>query len=228
MRVRRLCRVLFSAVLCAALICIPANAQSNAIFRNTAVTEKKIALTFDDGPHPKQTTELLEILKEYNIHATFFVIGVNVKNYPQQIPKILADGHEIGNHTFSHRCVKDAGHYLVANEILQCEKALYEVTEYRPKLFRPPGGIISPATEEFCEDADYSVILWSIDTRDWTHRAPDEIVEEVLKSVRPGDIILMHDYIGGNSPTPTALRKLIPELKKMGYEFCTVSELLEK
>lgn len=214
---------------CILSLCLTAGAEKRAIFRNTGVSGKKIALTFDDGPHPRQTTEILKILADNDVHATFFVIGSNVEEYSWQIPRILEAGHEIGNHSYHHPCVEKPSAELVASEIQKCEKALYKVAEYRPKFFRPPGGIISPAIENYCADSEYSVILWSIDTRDWTHRDPDAIVKDVLKSVRPGDIILMHDYIGGSkSPTPTALRVLIPELKKMGYEFCTISELLEK
>lgn len=217
-----------TAILCVIVgLCIPTRAE-NAVYRNTSVSTKKIALTFDDGPHPSQTQEILNILKENDIHATFFVIGINVTRYPEPISKILSGGHEIGNHTFSHCNVGNAGPYLVANELLKCENAIYEVAEYRPKLFRPPEGSISKATEDLCTDADYSVILWSVDTRDWAHRNADEIVADVLLKIQPGDIILMHDYIGGYSPTTKALRKLIPELKRQGYEFCTVSELLEE
>lgn len=220
---------LFAVIFCILSLCLTVGAEKRAIFRNTGVTGKKIALTFDDGPHPKQTTEILKILADNDVHATFFVIGCNVEEYSWQIPRILAAGHEIGNHSYHHPCVEKPSAELVASEIQKCEKALYDVAEYRPKFFRPPGGIISPAIENYCADSEYSVILWSIDTRDWTHRDPDAIVTDVLKTVRPGDIILMHDYIGGSkSPTPTALRRLIPELKKMGYEFCTISELLKE
>lgn len=213
-------------LICMSLIRIPTSAES-AIFRKTGISQKKIALTFDDGPHPVQTPEILKILREYHVHATFFVIGVNVRNYPDKIPEILSDGHEIGNHTFSHKCLANESIYQVSQELFQCEKAIYETGEYRPKLFRPPGGIIDETVKRFCEEWDYSVILWSIDTRDWSHRSPEEITKEILTSVRPGDIILMHDYIGGYTPTATVLRSIIPELRRMGYEFCTVSELIE-
>ena len=187
----------------------------------------RIALTFDDGPHPEYTAEILDILAEYGIHATFFVIGSNVDQYPELLERELSEGHEIGNHTQTHP-LRNITRERLEEEISACEATIGEWIDCRPRLFRPPGGIISQTMMTLAQDHRYRVILWSIDTRDWSHPSVELITKTVLEEVGAGDIILMHDGIEHNSPTPTALRRLIPELLARGYRFVTVSELLEE
>lgn len=185
----------------------------------------RIALTFDDGPHPEYTAEILDILAEYGIHATFFVIGSNVDQYPELLERELSEGHEIGNHTQTHP-LRNITRERLEEEISECEVTIGEWIDCRPRLFRPPGGIISQTVMALAQDHRYRVILWSIDTRDWSHPSVEQITATVLDEVGAGDIILMHDGIEHNSPTPAALRRLIPELLARGYRFVTVSELL--
>lgn len=192
---------------------------------NTA-GEKRIALTFDDGPHPVYTEEILDILAAYDAKATFFCIGVNAAQYPMQVRKILSAGHEIGNHTYDHRNLQRVDGAGVKAEIWGMEDALLPVTEDLPMLLRPPGGLYSDAVCQTAAALEYDVILWSVDTRDWAHTAVEDIVENVLTNTGPGDIVLFHDFIGGSSPTPEALRRILPVLVERGYSFCTVSELL--
>ncbi len=186
----------------------------------------KIALTFDDGPHPRYTPQILEILAEYNVKATFFVVGINAKNYPDTMEAVIKNGHEIGNHTYTHPHVSCLNSYTLHNEVEKCESAIYELTDYKTKLFRPPEGLIDADVRSVLRSLDYKVILWDIDTRDWAHTSPTDISNYVVSSVRSGDIILMHDYIGHNSPTPEALKLFIPKLLDMGYKFVVVSELI--
>ena len=186
----------------------------------------KIALTFDDGPHPRYTPQILEILSEYNVKATFFVVGINAKNYPDTMEAVIKNGHEIGNHTYTHPHVSCLNSYTLHKEVEKCESAIYELTDYKTKLFRPPEGLIDADVRSVLRSLDYKVILWDIDTRDWAHTSPDDISNNIVSSVRSGDIILMHDYIGHNSPTPEALKIFIPKLLKMGYKFVVVSELI--
>ncbi|MBR3894466.1 MAG: polysaccharide deacetylase family protein [Clostridia bacterium] len=186
----------------------------------------KIALTFDDGPHPILTPKILDILEKYRVSATFFMVGVNVENYPDTAREVLRRGHEVGNHTYSHRHLERFSVQGVEEEIWRCEEALEELCEYRPHLFRPPEGALNPFIERCSEENDYTLILWSLDTRDWETKNTEQIVESVLSRIQPGDIILMHDYIGYNSKTPQALEILLPKLLERGFEPVTVSELL--
>ena len=186
----------------------------------------KIALTFDDGPHPHQTQEILDILDAHGVKATFFMVGVNVGNYPEAAKAVLRAGHEVGNHTFSHYHIKNLSEDEVFREIEDCEDALEELCEYRPHLFRPPEGAINSYVEHCSENNDYTIILWSLDTRDWEVKNAQTIADTVLSGVSAGDIILMHDYVGKNAQTADALRILLPKLLERGFEPVTVSELL--
>lgn len=188
---------------------------------------KKIALTFDDGPHPTQTPEILDILEEYGIRATFFVIGQNAEWYGDCLKMVYEAGHEIGNHSHTHANLTEAGYESVCREIEEAERLIGERIEYRPHLLRPPGGQMGEDLYRAASERDYTVICWSVDTLDWAHTPSDAIVENVLTNAEGGDIILFHDYISGESPTPAALRIIIPELLGRGYEFVTVSELID-
>ncbi len=187
---------------------------------------KRIALTFDDGPHPRLTPEILGILEEYNAKATFFVVGQNVSYYPDLVKAEMDGGHEVGNHTFSHANLRAEAYEAVCGEIGRTERLIYENTDTRPHLLRPPEGIYSETVCHAAADCDYTIVLWSIDTRDWAHTPAAEIAEHVLGEVQSGDIILFHDFIGHDSPTPEALRLILPELRREGYEFVTVSEMM--
>ena len=190
-------------------------------------SKKNIALTFDDGPHPVHTPEILDILAEYGIKATFFVIGENATWYGDLVKTEYESGHEIGNHTYSHHMnLKKLSYDGICAEIENAENVIYENIEYRTKLLRPPGGIYSDTLLRAAADNDYNIICWSVDTRDWAHTPTDEIVKNVLSSVKEGDIILFHDYVSGESPTPAALKQIIPILLDEGYNFVTVSELM--
>ncbi len=200
--------------------------QEEGRIRCEAAGEKQIALTFDDGPHPAYTREILSILAEYDIRATFFIIGVNAETWPGLVEETVAAGHEIGNHTYRHANLRRESYDTIRGEILGMENVLWQQTEVRPHLFRPPGGLYGDEVCRAAADLDYTVILWTVDTRDWAHTPVEEIVENVLTSTESGDIILFHDYVAAPSPTPAALRQIIPALLERGYTFVTVSELL--
>ena len=188
--------------------------------------KKLVALTFDDGPHPKYTAEILDILAEYGVHATFFVIGQNAKEHPDLVRRELSEGHEVGNHTEHHYHTGQIGIGTLRRDMEACEQALFEITGKRPTLFRPPEGVDNTAIRQTCEDMGYRMILWCVDTRDWAHNPVGNIVANVEHNTVNGSIILMHDWIAEKSPTPAALRRLIPMLQASGYEFVTVSQLL--
>lgn len=187
----------------------------------------EIALSFDDGPHPSYTPEILSILAEYGVTATFFMVGENVQYYPEAAEAVLAAGHEVGNHSFDHRRLTGLNESGVRDEVSRCEEALYTLGEYRPRLLRPPEGALNDTVRRVAREGDYRLILWDVDTRDWAHTPPSTITSQVLASVQSGDIILMHDYIGHDSPTPATLRLLLPALLERGYRFVTVSQLIE-
>ena len=196
------------------------------IYRKKENDQMKIALTFDDGPHPRYTPQILDILDEYGIKATFFIIGINASYYPDTVAEVVRRGHEIGNHTYTHPHVSKVNSDSLKREIEQCESVIYELTDQKTKLFRPPEGMIDTDVRTVIHSLDYKVILWDIDTRDWAQTPADKIAENVVQHVSSGDIILMHDYVSYNSPTPEALRIFIPKLINMGYKFVVVSELI--
>lgn len=221
-----ICAVLVSAVLLACPTVVGADAPANAVYSHKENDKMMIALTFDDGPHPRYTPQILDILAEYGVPATFFTVGENAEYYPAVIKRCLDEGHEVANHTYSHQDLSSDSYEDICREITGGENAVYENLDVRTKLLRPPGGLYGKNLILAAAELDYTVVLWNIDTRDWAHTPPDKIAEKVLTAIRPGDIVLMHDFIGKDSPTPEALRKIIPRLISKGYRFVTVSELL--
>lgn len=205
-----------------------AKASALIVYRHAGSgTQMRIALTFDDGPHPRYTPVILDILAEYGVSATFFAVGENAALYPQLLQRAAAEGHEIANHTYHHYHVGDLEGKQLATEITDCSRLLERITDKHVQYFRPPEGVCSDAVKCFCRENELTIILWSVDTRDWAHTEVSEIVKNVRENTKNGSIILMHDFIGKNSPTPAALRRIIPMLQESGYEFVTVSQLLE-
>lgn len=220
---RRFTTACMAVILCVTiLISVSAEATEIPISNKS---EKKVALTFDDGPHPRYTKEILEILREHGIRATFFVIGINAERYPTVLREIVNAQCEIGNHTYSHTAMSKLTKEALRNEMLDCEEIIFRQTAMRTRLFRPPEGQLTQTAKEAANDLDYKLILWDVDTLDWAHTPVERIVSKVVENVKDGDVILMHDYISGKNTTCDALRLLIPRLKQMGYTFVTVSEL---
>ena len=178
---------------------------------------KRIALTFDDGP------KILKLLCEYDAPSTFFVIGENAESYPELVLAEFEQGHEIGNHTYSHAALKGSG----AAEIKKADDVIRGITGVTPSLFRPPEGKLSPALKKELAMMNKTPVLWSVDTRDWAHTDREEIIKNIKENAKDGAIILFHDFISGDSPTPYVLSVVLPYLRERGYVFVTVSELLE-
>jgi len=216
-------------ILCG-FFCFPswASAPKKGVYSNNVKATKKVALTFDDGPHPRYTQQILDILDQYQIKATFFMIGVNVERYPETFQKILKSGCEIGNHTYSHHNIDTMSENSLTDELTACEESIKRVGGNKPTLFRPPRGMLNKENTSTIVDRGYSVVLWSIDTQDWKHTAPETICRDVIHSLKDGDIILMHDYVSGTNTTCQALELLIPEILKRGYEFVTISQLIKE
>ena len=197
------------------------------VYSQVSTEEKAIALTFDDGPHPKYTAQILDILKEYGVKATFFVIGKNAELCKDVVKRCAEEGHEIGNHTYTHATADACSYETLKEEIGKTERIITSLTGRTPYLFRPPTGLCNQNTVALSKELGFKTIVWNVDTRDWAHTRTERIISSVLGNVKSGSIILMHDYIDPPSYTPEALRVIIPELIARGYTFVTVSELLE-
>ncbi|WP_314587258.1 polysaccharide deacetylase family protein [Paenibacillus terrigena] len=193
---------------------------------------KLVALTFDDGPDPRQTPEILKLLKQYEAKGTFFVMGKKVTAHPELLKRESDEGHEIANHTYNHLYFNtNVSSQKLGDEIDATSDAIMKVSGSRPHLFRPPGGFYNERMIKMAKEKGYLVILWSWhqDTKDWRSPGVSYIVRKVLNNVRGGDIILFHDSVegSGRSQTVEALKIILPELKERGYKFVTVSQLIQ-
>ncbi|GHT59322.1 polysaccharide deacetylase [Endomicrobiia bacterium] len=188
---------------------------------------KKVSLTFDDGPG-KATKKILEILKENNIKATFFMLGVRVQNDPEGAKAVLASGHEIANHTYTHTnfyAYKGENKAIqIEKELLQGEKIIKDVLDVKPVLVRFPHGYAKPDAVTIAKNNGYSVINWSFGA-DWENMSAEEMHAKYRKAIKNGAIFLMHDLLK-NDRVLSFLGVFISEIKKEGYEIVTVSELL--
>jgi len=223
----RIIAALSSAILFGGLLCNATAVKApSEIHRKGNGEEKKIALTFDDGPSRQNTEEILKILEEYQIKATFFVIGENAEKDPERIRKIALAGHEIGNHSYTHAYMTCLSEEEIRCEIQKTEEILTEITGTKPTLFRPPGGLYNDHSCRILEEMGYRNVLWSVDTRDWSMPSTDRVVTKVEENAGAGDIILFHDLEDKRLPTPKALKRIIPYLLENGYEFVSVSEII--
>lgn len=200
-----------------------------AIVSKGTTTKKIIALSFDDGPHPEYTIQILDLLKQYNAKATFFVLGMHAESYPDIIRREASEGHEIGNHSYSHINMRKASKKVIKEEFEKTQEIIYSISNIRPKLFRPPYGNYNDEVIEVVSSDDSSVVLWTFyqDSKDWSNPGVDLIVDTTLSKIQNGDIVLFHDYVyKPKSNTVEALKRILPELIEEGYQFVTISELI--
>ncbi|TVY06879.1 polysaccharide deacetylase family protein [Paenibacillus cremeus] len=191
--------------------------------------EKVIALTFDDGPDPADTPQILDLLHQYGAKATFFVIGNKVERYPAIVKRELDEGHELANHTYSHTYFgKNVSATKLKQDLIRTENVVFAATGQNCHLFRPPGGFYNDTLIHTAREGGYTVVMWSWhqDTKDWNTPGVQKIINKVLNNTRNGDIVLFHDYVEGKTQTIEALKTILPELQQRGYRFVTVSELL--
>lgn len=184
------------------------------------MSTKKIALTFDDGPHPTYTPMLLDGLKERGIHATFFLLGQSAQNYPDLVRRMQEEGHLIGNHTFYHTDLKNADAVTLNREVVKTNEVIEKITGETPQYIRPPFGSHDDNLEEM---TGMLVVLWTVDPLDWCCEDAASIVRRVEENAQDNAIILMHDSY--KSSVMAALT-VVDELQKQGYEFVTVDEIL--
>ena len=187
----------------------------NKFFDNDS---KLVALTFDDGPN-YNTNKVLNVLEEYNVTATFFILGSKIKGNEYILKRIVDGGNELGNHTFNHLLLTKYDKDKIREEIRSTSDLIYDVTGNYPFLFRPSYGSVNNRIKEV---SDYPIIIWNVDTLDWKYHNSKKIVSRVINKVKDGDIVLMHDVY---SATANALYTIIPELQSKGYTFVTISEL---
>jgi len=183
-----------------------------------------IAMTFDDGPHPRNTPRLLDILRKRNIKATFYVIGKNVKTYPSLTRRIVAEGHEIGNHTWTHGKLSAMSQAAVYNELERTRKTIISATGVQPRTMRPPYGALLQSQRRWIHGKfGYPTILWAVDPRDWQRPGPSVVTQRILSNTKRGSIVLAHDL---HAPTIDAMPGTLDGLLKRGFKFVTVSQLL--
>lgn len=186
---------------------------------------KVVALTIDDGPHPVTTPQILSVLKEKDVRATFFILGENAERHPALVSREVSDGHELAIHAFNHKPLTGLSRIKITEQLDKTAKTITNLSTEIPQLFRPPGGAYNNEVIDIATTLGYSIILWNIDTHDWQRPPANSIVNHVLHNITPGSIILMHD---GQYPLPTAtaISIIIDSLREQGYEFLTVSDLL--
>jgi len=179
-----------------------------------------LALTFDDGPDAEVTPRILDILAQHQVKATFFLIGEKVPGKESLVRRIHADGHEIGNHTWSHRKISELSPQELQDDIAHAQQAIMAAGVPTPSLFRPPYGLFSPMIRSHVQ---MTVVSWNIDPEDWKAKKPEKITEHILAHAKPGAIVVLHDT---EKLTADALDPILTALQQ-NYQLVTVTELLD-
>jgi peptidoglycan/xylan/chitin deacetylase (PgdA/CDA1 family) len=231
-------RLLVSLILLAAIVALfyfalsPRATEFGPVISQVKTNEKIVALTFDDGPNEPYTSEIIAILNQYQIKATFFVVGKNVEYYPETAKKIIASGDIIGNHSYDHKQspVLDDPYY---HEVDFAQAAIYKVVGVKPRFFRPPYGFKSPWQLRHVRSRGLIVVDWNDDGLDYRRKSPEQIAQRAISKAKPGGIILLHDGDGikhgaNRSKTVQALPIIISTLRSQGYRFVTIPELVGK
>ncbi len=183
-----------------------------------------IALTFDDGPGKTTTPQLLDILAKKGVKVTFFLLGENAKENPEIVKRELAEGHELGNHSWNHPDLAKKPDDVVRSQIQQTQDTVFHITGTKPKVMRPPYGAITPAQKKWIHDEfGLNVIIWAVDPNDWKKPGASVVAQRVISETKPGDIILTHDIHQG---TIDAVPAILDGLLAKGYKFVTVSQLI--
>lgn len=199
---------------------VPYDDILNEPTKNIDPDKPMVALTFDDGPSTRYTASILDALKEYGASATFFVLGSNAERSPALLQRMVLEGNEIGNHTYSHKQLTTLSKENIEEEIVATQESIYGITHKYPELIRPPYGSKNDTVLQCTQGK--RIVTWTLDTKDWKTRDSKAIVNYVEKTVKDRDIILMHDLYATSAQ---AAILLIPKLQEMGYQLVTVSEL---
>lgn len=186
-----------------------------------------VSLTFDDGPSPGQTERVLDILAAEDVRATFFMLGANVARHPRLARRVVAEGHEVGNHTWSHTTDGSTPADVAKREVDRTQRAIRKATGVSARWFRPPGGRIGPGLTAAARARGMRIVRWTVDPWDWSRPGEAVLAERVVAATKPGSIVLLHDGGGDRSQTVTVLPVVIGQLKRKGYTFVTLDELAE-
>src|SRR5437899_2458851 len=201
-----------------------APAEQNITFNSVHADGPCIAMTFDDGPSATLTPKLLDLLATRHIKVTFFVIGENVAEHPEIVARAAREGHEIGNHSWSHPNFGKMGDESVRSQLQRTDDAIKNATGERPTLMRPPYGSITAREKRWIhEEFGYRIILWDVDPYDWKRPGPAVVRNRILKETQPGSIVLSHDIHPG---TIEAMPSTLDALAAKGFKFVTVSEVI--
>jgi peptidoglycan-N-acetylglucosamine deacetylase len=192
---------------------------------NVKTEEKKIAISFDAAWGNEETQTLIDILKEYNVKTTFFVVGSWVDKYPDSVKALAEAGHEVCNHSNTHPHMPKLTQQEMTAQITECNKKIMAITGKSPLLFRPPYGDYNNAVIDTVNSLKMYPIQWDVDSLDWKDPTPQQISSRVISKVKPGSIILMHN---GAKNTPQALPTILQTLQSQGYQFVRISELIYK
>lgn len=203
-----------------------ANNNADKVFLNGSVSEKKVALTFDDGPDAKFTPQIIDILNQNQVKGNFFFSGNRIPAFPEVVKKADRSGHLVLNHTQNHVQLNSKTAQLINEEVLLTDQAIFNIIGKHPALVRPPYGAINRTVIDELNKNHYLIIIWSTDTMDWSQRDAANITKNVLDNVRPGEIILMHSN-GNREATVKALPLIIAGLQQEGYEIVGLDELLQ-
>lgn len=209
---------------------LPDNSFYGRVISSIATEEKVIALTFDDGPYPPYTEQLLKLLEKEQVKATFFVVGEKAEKHPEIIGKEKSLGHELALHSYVHRDQLKLNAFEVQENLVRGKEVLQRLTGVEPLYFRPPHGFKDWTVLEESTRARLEAVNWSIIPRDWTNPGAEVIAERVLAKANPGAIVLLHDgdsprYTASREQTIEATREIIRKLRAQGYSFVTISEL---
>jgi peptidoglycan/xylan/chitin deacetylase (PgdA/CDA1 family) len=202
-------------------------AAAGRCFEHGPRDRPRVALTFDDGPDPVFTRRVLDILGRYGARATFFCVGHHVAAMPEQVRRIAAEGHELGNHTWSHPFLPDLTPTQLREQVERTSEAVERVTGRAPECFRPPYGSQSPEVLAALSALPATLALWDLDSRDWARPGPERIAATVLEGARPGSVVLMHEGGGDRRQTVLALPAIVEGLSARGLELVTVGELMQ-
>jgi len=204
--------------------------SAGAVVYRVPVTERVVALTFDDGPRPPFTDAILDVLRDQGIVATFFLVGENVERHPELARRIVREGHAVGNHGWAHRALDKLSAEEAHYEISRGARAIRQATGVQPGIFRPPFGALDSrirGPEGIAADHGQTLVMWSVETRDWATRSPRAVAVGTLREVEPGAVVLLHDGGGDREHVVTATRWMVGHLARQGYHFVTVPQLLE-
>jgi peptidoglycan/xylan/chitin deacetylase (PgdA/CDA1 family) len=197
---------------------------SSTSYSRVSTSQKIVALTFDDGPHPSNTPRLLDILKKRNVKATFYVVGTNARRYPAILRRMVAEGHEIGNHTLSHGYLTKMSRDQIRKDLSQSHQIIVEATGVPPKTIRPPYGAITSDLKSWIKsEYGYPSIMWSVDPEDWKRPGSSVVSRRLVSGASPGGILLVHDI---HAPTIDAVPSAVDQLLAKGYRFVTVTQLI--